>query len=245
MQRALSSHACRNIVRRFQMMLEIPKVLSSEQLERVAKMLAGAKFVDGKLSAGSRAGTVKHNQELDPNSADTDTLNELVVGNLFRHPLFQSAVLPSRLSSAFFVRYSPGMSYGDHIDDPVMGNLTGEGNRYRSDVAITIFLNDPHSYDGGELVVRTAFGEQAVKLAAGNALAYPASSLHRVREVSRGERLVAVAWAQSLVRDAARRELLYELDVARQALIRVTPKAEVTENIDRVYANLLRMWAEP
>ncbi len=121
----------------------------------------------------------------------------------------------------------------------------GEGNRYRSDVAITIFLNDPHSYDGGELVVRTAFGEQAVKLAAGNALAYPASSLHRVREVSRGERLVAVAWAQSLVRDAARRELLYELDVARQALIRVTPKAEVTENIDRVYANLLRMWAEP
>ena len=208
-------------------------------------MLAGAKFVDGKLSAGSRAGTVKHNQELDPSNADTDALNELVVGNLFRHPLFQSAVLPSRLSSAFFVRYSPGMSYGDHIDDPVRGNLTGEGNRYRSDVAITIFLNDPHSYDGGELVVRTAFGEQAVKLAAGNALAYPASSLHRVREVSRGERLVAVAWAQSLVRDAARRELLYELDVARQALIRVTPKAEVTEKIDRVYANLLRMWAEP
>jgi PKHD-type hydroxylase len=227
------------------MMLEIPKVLSSEQLARVAKMLNRAKFVDGKLSAGSRAGTVKHNQELDPSNADTDSLNELVVGNLFRHPLFQSAVLPSRLSSAFFVRYSPGMSYGDHIDDPVMGNLTGEGNRYRSDVAITIFLNDPHSYDGGELVVRTAFGEQAVKLAAGNALAYPASSLHRVHEVSRGERLVAVAWAQSLVRDAARRELLYELDVARQALIRVTPKAEVTENIDRVYANLLRMWAEP
>ncbi len=223
------------------MMLEIPKVLSSEQLERVAKMLAGAKFVDGKLSAGPRAGTAKLNQELDPNNADTDTLNELVVGSLFRHSIFQSAVLPSRLSSAFFVRYLPGMAYGDHIDDPVMG----DGNRYRSDVAITIFLNDPNSYDGGELEVRTAFGEQAVKLAAGNALAYPASSLHRVREVSRGERLVAVAWAQSLVRDPARRELLYELDVARQALIRVTPKAEVTENIDRVYANLVRMWAEP
>lgn len=223
------------------MMLEIPKVLSSEQLERVTKMLAGAKFVDGKLSAGSRAGTVKHNQELDPNSTDTDTLNELVVGNLFRHPLFQSAVLPSRLSSAFFVRYSPGMAYGDHIDDPVMG----DGNRYRSDVAITIFLNEPHSYDGGELEVRIAFGRQAVKLAAGNALVYPASSLHRVREVSRGERLVAVAWAQSLVRDPARRELLHELDVARQALMQVTPKAEVTESIDRVYANLVRMWAEP
>ena len=103
------------------MMLEIPKVLSSEQLERVTKMLAGAKFVDGKLSAGSRAGTVKHNQELDPNSTDTDTLNELVVGNLFRHPLFQSAVLPSRLSSAFFVRYSPGMAYGDSHRRPCHG----------------------------------------------------------------------------------------------------------------------------
>jgi PKHD-type hydroxylase len=227
------------------MMLEIPKVLSSEQLARVAKMLAGAKFVDGKLSAGSRAGTVKHNEELDPSNADTDTLNELVVGNLFRHPIFQSAVLPARLSSAFFVRYSPGMTYGDHIDDPLMGPTIGKGNRYRSDVAITIFLNDPHSYDGGELEVRSAFGEQAVKLAAGNALAYPASSLHRVREVSRGERLVAVAWAQSLVRDPAKRELLYELDVARQALMRVTPKAEITQNIDRVYANLMRMWAEP
>lgn len=223
------------------MMLEISEVLADEQLERVAKLLAGAKFVDGKLSAGSRAGAVKRNQELDPENADADALNELVIGNLFRHPVFQSAVLPSRVSAAFFVRYAPGMAYGDHIDDPVMG----DGNRYRSDVAITIFLNDPCSYDGGELEVRTAFGEQAVKLAAGNALVYPASSLHRVREVSRGQRLVAVAWAQSLVRDPARRELLYELDVARQGLMRVTPKAEVTEKIDRVYANLVRMWAEP
>jgi len=223
------------------MMLEISEVLADEQLERVAKLLAGAKFVDGKLSAGSRAGAVKRNQELDPKNADADALNELVIGSLFRHPVFQSAVLPSRVSAAFFVRYAPGMAYGDHIDDPVMG----DGNRYRSDVAITIFLNDPCSYDGGELEVRTAFGEQAVKLAAGNALVYPASSLHRVCEVSRGQRLVAVAWAQSLVRDPARRELLYELDVARQGLMRVTPKAEVTEKIDRVYANLVRMWAEP
>jgi PKHD-type hydroxylase len=223
------------------MMLEIPGVLTSGQLERVAKLLAGATFVDGKLSAGSRAGAVKRNQELDPKNADADALNELVIGSLFRHPVFQSAVLPSRVSAAFFARYAPGMAFGDHIDDPVMG----DENRYRSDVAITIFLNDPHSYDGGELEVRTAFGEQAVKLAAGNALVYPASSLHRVREVSRGQRLVAVAWAQSLVRDPARRELLYELDIARQGLMRVTPKAEVTEKVDRVYANLVRMWADP
>lgn len=223
------------------MILEIPKVLSHEQLDGIAKILAGATFVDGKLSAGSRAGGVKNNQELDAKHASTGELNEIVMGNLFRHPVFQSAVLPSRLSAAFFARYTQGMAYGDHIDDPIMG----VANRYRSDVAITVFLTDPDSYEGGELEVRTPFGKQSVRLAAGNAFVYPASSVHRVCEVSRGERLVAVAWAQSLVRDAAKRELLYDLDVARQSLIRVTPKAEVTEKVDTVYANLLRMWAEP
>ena len=109
-------------------MLEIPKVLSREQLDSVAKMLAGATFVDGKLSAGSRASTVKKNQELDPKHASTDELNEIVIGNLFRHPVFQSAVLPSRVSAAFFARYTPGMAYGDHIDDPIMG----AGDRYRA-----------------------------------------------------------------------------------------------------------------
>ena len=222
-------------------MLEIPKVLNREQLDGVAKMLAGATFVDGKMSAGSRASSVKNNQELDPKHAGIDELNEIVIGNLFRHPVFQSAVLPSRVSAPFFARYTAGMAYGDHIDDPIMG----VGNRYRCDVAITVFLSDPDSYDGGELEVRTPLGTQSIKLAAGNAFAYPASSLHRVSEVSRGERLVAVAWAQSLVRDGAKRELLYELDVARQSLMRVTPKAEVTEKVDAVYANLVRMWAEP
>lgn len=226
------------------MMLAIPEVLTDAQLERVTGLLAEAEFVDGRLSAGSRAGAVKQNEELAPGDAGSDLLNEVVAGSLFRHPTFQSAVLPSRLSGAYFARYTPGMAYGDHIDDPVMGQATG-GGRYRSDVAITVFLSDPDAYDGGELQVRTSFGEQAVKLAAGSAITYPASSLHRVREVTRGERLVAVLWAQSLVRDPARRELLYELDVARQALMRVTPKAEVTETVDRVYGNLVRMWAEP
>lgn len=227
------------------MMLAIPDVLTDAQLERVTGLLTEAEFVDGRLSAGSRAGTVKHNEELAPGDASTDLLNELVAGSLFRHPTFQSAVLPSRLSGAYFARYTPGMAYGDHIDDPVMGQAIGGSGRYRSDVAITVFLSDADAYDGGELEMRTPFGEQAVKLAAGSAITYPASSLHRVREVTRGERLVAVLWAQSLVRDPAKRELLYELHVAREALMRVTPKAEVTETVDRVYGNLVRMWAEP
>lgn len=225
------------------MMLEIENVLNDAALRRARELLAGARFVDGKPSAGARARRVKHNEELDAGDTDVAALNDVVVGNLYRHPTFQSAVLPSRVSAAYFARYTPGMSYGDHVDDPVMGHAMG--GYYRSDVAITIFLSGRDDYEGGELEITTAFGEQAIKLAAGSAITYPASSLHRVREVTRGERLVAVLWAQSMIRDPARRELLYELDVARQALMRVTPDAEVTGRIDRVYANLVRMWADP
>jgi PKHD-type hydroxylase len=118
------------------------------------------------------------------------------------------------------------------------------GGRYRSDIAITIFLSDPEAYAGGELVIRTAFGPQEVKLPAGDAIMYPASSLHRVAEVMRGERLVAVTWVQSMVRDPMRRELLYELGLAREKLLRTRPDAEETAQVDHAYVNLVRMWAE-
>jgi PKHD-type hydroxylase len=203
--------------------------------------LSEAEFVDGRSSAGLWAQRVKANEELDPQSDCATRLNELVVGSLYNNAVFRSAALPQRVSAAFFARYRTGMSYGQHIDDPVMG----EGERYRSDIAITVFLNPPGDYDGGALVVRTSSGEIDIKLPAGDAVIYPASSLHRVSEVIRGERLVAVAWAQSLVRDPAKRALLYDLDVARQSLRRVTPDAEVTATIDNTYANLVRMWASP
>ncbi len=132
------------------------------------------------------------------------------------------------------------MAYGDHVDDPVMG----PGPRYRSDIAITVFLSDPESYDGGELVIRTSFGDRAVKLAAGEAIMYPASSQHHVAEVTRGERLVAVTWVQSLVRDPVKRELLYELNLAREKLLRELPDAEETARVNTAYVNLVRMWAD-
>ncbi|MDA8363186.1 MAG: Fe2+-dependent dioxygenase, partial [Gammaproteobacteria bacterium] len=128
-----------------------------------------------------------------------------------------------------------------HVDDPVMG---GDGALYRSDIAITLFLNDPQQYDGGELEIRTAFGSQSVKLPAGDAVMYPASSLHRVTPVTRGERLVAVTWAQSLVRDPAKRELLYELNQAREALLAAAPDAPETTRVNTAYVNLVRMWGE-
>jgi PKHD-type hydroxylase len=223
------------------MMLRIPAVLDRDQLNAVARLLAGARFVDGKLSAGTAAQRVKRNEELDRSAQQLEPLNSLVMGNLVRHPLYQTGTLPHRVAVPFYVRYTPGMTYGDHIDDPVMGP---PGGRYRSDIAITIFLSAPEGYDGGELVVRTSFGTQSVKLPAGDAILYPASSLHHVAEVTRGERLVAVTWVQSLVRDPAKRELLYELGLAREKLLRTEPHAEETAQVDHAYVNLVRMWAE-
>ena len=167
-------------------------------------------------------------------------LYRIVMASVGHSEVFRSAVLPAKVADFIFARYQPGMRYGDHVDDPIMG----QGPRFRSDVSMTIFLNDAQSYDGGELVIRTPFGEQRVKLAAWHAVVYPSSSVHRVAEVTRGERLVALTWIQSFVRDAAQRELLYELDQSRQALLKSDPEDDVAKNVDRSYVNLLRMWAE-
>jgi PKHD-type hydroxylase len=133
------------------------------------------------------------------------------------------------------------MHYGDHIDDPIMG---GAGQHFRCDVAVTVFLSAAEEYDGGELVINTTFGEKHVKLAKGDVVVYPASSLHRVNPVTHGERLVAVCWIQSFVRDPAKRELLFELNQARLHLLRHAPLAEETKQVDHAYTNLVRMWSE-
>ncbi len=223
------------------MLLEIPNVLGPRDLERVRGLLAGVRFVDGRASAGAAARRVKHNEEAAADDPRLRTLNELVMGNLVRHPWYQHAVLPHRLASPFYARYTPGMTYGDHVDDPIMGPAQG---RYRTDVSTTIFLSGPDDYEGGELVVQTAFGPRAIKLPAGHAVLYPSSSRHHVAPVTRGERVVAVTWAQSMVRDPARRELLWELGRARDRLLARAPEAEETKQVDRSYVNLLRMWAE-
>lgn len=223
------------------MLLQIPAVLDRAELATARGFLADAPFVDGKLSAGLAARPVKNNLELDRNAQGLESLNNLVMGNLVRHPVYRGGALPLRVAAPFYARYTPGMAYGEHIDDPIMG---ADGAPYRTDIAITIFLNDPAAYDGGELVVRTAFGEQTVKLPAGDAVMYPATSLHRVAPITRGERLVAVTWVQSLVRDASRRELLYALHLAREALLAKAPAAEETARVNFAYVNLIRMWGD-
>lgn len=224
------------------MLLVIPAVLDAEKLARVRDLLAQGTFVDGRLSAGRTAGQVKRNEELESSSRHMQALNNLVMGSLVQHPLYQAGAMPYRVATPYYARYTRGMSYGDHVDDPVMG--PPGGGQYRSDVSTTVFLNPPEEYQGGELVIRTAWGEQALKLPAGDAVIYPSSSLHHIDPVSDGERLVAVTWTQSMVRDPQQRDLLFQLYQAREELLQNSPGSEAATRVDHAYVNLVRMWAE-
>lgn len=223
------------------MLLEIPGLLNEAQLNKIDELLAEAEFQDGKLTAGSAAQRVKHNEEMKAEPKRMELLIRILTSAMAHNATFRSAVLPYRMADPIFARYQPGMTYGDHVDDPLMG-LSGQ--RFRTDVSMTIFLREPETYAGGELVIRTTFGAREVKLKAGSAVVYPSSSLHQVAPVTEGERLVALAWMQSYVRDPARRELLYELDQAREHLLKSAPGEEHTGQVDKSYANLLRMWSD-
>jgi PKHD-type hydroxylase len=216
-------------------------VLKPDQVALARAWLADARFVDGRLSAGAAASRVKRNEELEAGALPLEQLNRLVMEALVRHPVYRGGALPLHVASPLYARYRPGMAYGPHLDDPIMG---ADGVKYRSDVAVTVFLSAPEEYDGGELVIRTPYDEQTVKSPAGDAVLYPADSIHRVAPVTRGERLVAVTWVQSLVRDAARRELLYGLNAAREKLLQSAPDALETAQVNAAYLNLIRMWSD-
>ena len=222
------------------MLTRLCNVLDPERLEDARKLLAGGRFADGAVSAGLAAKRVKHNQELAADERLMRQLNNLVMGSLVQHPVYRSAALPLRVAAPYYARYTAGMSYGNHVDDPVMG----QGDPYRSDISVTIFLSGPEDYDGGELLIQTPFGEQQVKLPAGDAVIYPSSSVHRVAEVTRGERVVAISWIQSMIRDPDKRALLHELNQAREKLLRDNPDAEETSRVNHAYINLVRMWSE-
>jgi len=220
-------------------LVKIPELLNEAQVAKIKEILDGARFVDGKLSAGMAAKRVKENEEMEQEPELLQRLYRIIMSAVGHNARFRSAALPNRMADFIFARYQPGMHYGDHVDDPIMG-----GGKFRTDVSMTVFLNEPDQYEGGELVIRTPFGDQKVKLEAGSAVVYPSSSVHHVAEVTRGERLVALTWIQSFVRDAGQRELLFELDGAREHLLRSEPDADHTKSIDRSYVNLLRMWAD-
>ena len=222
------------------MLIHLKHVLGNQELKKVQELLAKAHFVDGKLSAGKVAAQVKINQEVAGDDPMVSMLNEIVMGNLLRHKTYLQGALPLYIASPFYACYEKDMEYGDHIDDPIMGLK----QRYRSDLALTIFLNQPDEYEGGELIIKTGLGEQPIKFAAGDAVLYPATSRHRVSKVTNGKRMVAVSWVQSLVKDNEQRSLLYQLGCAREKLLRNQPEEEHTKQIDNVYVNLVRKWSE-
>lgn len=217
------------------MQIVIGNMLSAADLDSLRAALDGAHFVEGRETAGFAARTVKHNLQAASEPA-LDAPRALVRERILANEVFGLAVRPKALS-LMFSRYDPGMRYGAHIDDAIMHGM-------RADAAFTLFLSDPQSYDGGELVLDTAAGEDTIKLPAGALVAYPATSLHRVAEVTRGTRLAAIGWARSFVRDAAQRELLFDLDTARRKLFAQQGATAEFDLLAKSLANLMRMWAE-
>jgi PKHD-type hydroxylase len=223
------------------MLLTIDDLLSLEELAELYSTLTAAEFVEGKLTAGWHAQLVKQNTQLSQDDPILDRLCELVRSNLNRHPLFQTAIQPSIIHTLLFSRYDVGMSYGLHVDNALMGK--GD-RRYRSDVSWTIFLSDPTTYKGGELVIEGSEGVQEFKLKAGSMVLYPSSFLHRVEPVTAGVRFAAVGWVQSLIRDSVQRDMLFDLDAVRRSLFQKEGKTTEFDLITKTYANLLRQWAE-
>jgi PKHD-type hydroxylase len=222
------------------MVVTIPNLLTSTQLEALCSVLRQGDFVDGRLSAGNDARHSKNNLELGADAERFNALNNVVMTALVQHPDYLQTALPAKISAPIYARYLAGMEYGSHIDDPIMG---APGARYRSDISISIFLNAPEEYDGGELCIETAGGSKAYKLPAGSALLYPSTCYHAVTAVNRGERLVAITWVQSHIRRADQREILLQLDQAR-ALLAGDDNAESYQKVNLCYANLFRMWAD-
>jgi PKHD-type hydroxylase len=218
------------------MQIVIGDVLSQEDLEVVRSALAQAHFVDGRETAGFAARTVKRNEQA-AGGRSLDTVRKLVDQRILANEVFGLAVRPKALTPIMFSRYESGMHYGSHVDDALMQGM-------RTDVSFTLFLSDPAAYDGGELVIEGAGGEETVKLDAGSLVAYPSAALHRVSAVSRGTRLAAVGWARSFIRDGARRELLFELDTARRQMFARDGKSAEFDLVSKSVANLMRMWAD-
>ncbi len=223
------------------MLLTIPDLLNKTELSKINQLLDRGEFRDGKLTAGWHARLVKNNQQLSGRDKVSQQATAILNKALQRNLIFSRATQPRRVRPPLFSRYEPGMEYGSHIDDAVMGSDRG----FRTDISFTIFLNEPDSYEGGELVMNSSVGEQKFKLAAGSVIVYPSTTLHRVAPVTSGVRQVIVSWLQSLVRSAEHREILYDIDTARRAIFERDGKTHEFDLLSKSHANLLRLWAEP
>ena len=226
------------------MLIRIPAVLSPEDLAQARQLLEGAPWEHGEVTAGPQAALVKNNLQLPASCAPAMALQALVLGALEQHPLFFSATLPKKVFPPMFNRYEGVTNaYGDHVDQAVR-YVPGSGVRVRTDISCTLFLADPDSYDGGELVIADTFGEQRVKLAAGDAVVYPGTRVHRVEPVTRGARLASFFWIESMVRSDEQRRLLHDMDRALMRLRSRDGESDEAVALTGTYHNLLRLWAD-
>jgi PKHD-type hydroxylase len=225
------------------MLLHVPNVLNAEEITQLRQLLAKADWTDGRVTAGTQSAQVKRNIQLPETTADAEAARLIVLKALNRNALFFSAALPKKIYPPLFNQYRDGMDFGAHIDNAVRTHAIS-GVHVRTDISCTLFINDPDSYDGGELVVEDTYGHQMVKLPAGDMVLYPGTSLHHVRPVTKGARLASFFWVQSMIREDAQRTLLFDMDAAI-----VTLRQQVGDNAAVIrltgnYHNLIRMWAD-
>lgn len=226
------------------MVVQIPDVLSPDQVLAARERLLSAEWVSGLATAGHQGARVKRNRQIAEGSRVAIALGDMVLAALERHPLFISAALPSRVYPPMFNRYEGGEAFGNHVDNAVR-LMPGGAQRIRTDVSATLFLSEPEDYDGGELLIDDTYGAHSVKLPAGHLVLYPSGSLHRVEPVTRGVRIACVFWLQSMVRDAGQRSLLLDMDTAIQRLAQTEADDAARLQLTGCYHNLLRMWARP
>jgi len=225
------------------MIVRVPAVLSAEQLGAARAALADAPWGDGRVTAGYQSARVKENLQLPEDCEASRKLRDLVMTALERNPLFMAAALPARVFPPLFNRYDAGQTFGAHVDNAIRA-VTGTAHRIRTDVSATLFLSAPDEYDGGELIVEDTYGAHSVKLPAGDMIVYPATSLHRVTPVTRGSRVAAFFWVQSMVKDDGQRSILFDLDRSIAELNQTIPDSPALVRLTACYHNLIRRWAE-
>lgn len=223
------------------MILTFADVINADEQRAILAQVAVAEFVDGRETAGPLLAASKNNEQIRRNSASLQTITDILLGALRRHASFLSAVYPKQLHSVLVSRYRQGMHYGPHVDRALMGEATV----WRTDLSLTLFLNEPDAYDGGELSLESGSGASLVKLPARSVVCYPTGQLHQVLPITRGERLVVVAWVQSHVRDTGAREVLGDLAQALEAMQAREGKSRAYDLVNKSHMNLLRRWAEP
>lgn len=225
------------------MLLQVPDILSAEEVVQVRAIIDKAQWVDGKITAGFQSSRTKDNMQIPEDHPAARESSDFILSALQRNPLFMSAALPLKVFPPLFNSYAGGQSFGTHVDNAIR-QVPGTPHRVRTDLSATLFLTDPNDYDGGELCIEDTYGLHRVKLPAGHLILYPATSLHFVEPVTRGARVSSFFWIQSMIRRDSQRTLLFDLDTSIQRLTQDAPDHPSTVQLTGIYHNLLRQWAD-